>query len=118
MAFFKFGNFDAVIYNSGSISESSVNELIEQNNNKILTQVEQKVENTLTEAQTSGRFDDTKVYNTYSDMVASEPQGRTDVLYVIITDEEDKGTRYIWDGTQYVSIQDTITKTELENIVK
>ena len=29
MAFFKFGNFDAVIYNSGSISESRVNELIE-----------------------------------------------------------------------------------------
>ena len=118
MAFFKFGNFDAVVSQSGGISESKVNELIEQNNQKILTQVEQKVEDTFTEAQSSGRFDDTKVYNTYADMIASEPIGRQDVLYILITDEEDKGTRYVWDGTQYVAIQDTITKADLESIIK
>ena len=118
MAFFKFGNFDALVFESGGISESKVNELISKNNEKIMKQVEQQVENTFTEAQSSGRFDDTKVYKTYADMIASEPQCRKDVLYILITDEEDKGTRYIWDGIQYVSIQDTITKTELESIVK
>ena len=51
-------------------------------------------------------------------MVAAEPMGRKDVLYILITDEKDKGTRYIWDGTQYISIQDTLTKSDLESIVK
>ena len=51
-------------------------------------------------------------------MVASEPVGRKDVLYILITDEEDKGTRYIWDGAQYISIQDTLTVSDLESIVK
>lgn len=118
MAFFKLGNFDAISFQSGGISESRVNELIKQNNNTLMAQVEQKVENTLSEAQNSGRFDDTKVYNTYADMIASEPTGRRDVLYILITDEENRGIRYIWDGSQYVSIQDTITKTELESIVR
>lgn len=116
MAFFKFGNFDVLSFQAGGISESKVNELIEQNNRNLMIQVEQKVEDTLTEAQKSGRFDDTKVYNTYADMIASEPKGREDVLYILITDEEDRGTRYIWDGTQYVAIQDTITKDDLATI--
>lgn len=118
MAFFKFGNFDAIVSQSGGISESKVNELIEKNNEQILSKVEQKVETSFTEAQSSGLFDDTKVYNTYADMIASEPVGRKDVLYILITDEEDKGTRYIWDGTQYISIQDTLTVSDLESIVK
>ena len=118
MAFFKFGNFDAIVSQSGGISESKVNELIEENNKKVLSKVEQKIETSFTEAQSSGLFDDTKVYNTYADMVASEPVGRKDVLYILITDEKDKGTRYIWDGTQYISIQDTLTKSDLESIVK
>ena len=118
MAFFKFGNFDALTFQSGGISESKVNELIERNNEQILSKVEQKIETSFTEAQSSGLFDDTKVYNTYADMVASEPVGRKDVLYILITDEKDKGTRYIWDGTQYISIQDTLTKSDLESIVK
>ena len=118
MAFFKFGNFDALAFQSGGISESKVNELIEENNKKVLSKVEQKIETSFTEAQSSGLFDDTKVYNTYADMVASEPVGRKDVLYILITDEKDKGTRYIWDGTQYISIQDTLTKSDLESIVK
>ena len=117
MAFFKFGNFDALAFQSGGISESKVNELIEENNKKVLSKVEQKIETSFTEAQSSGLFDDTKVYNTYADMVASEPVGRKDVLYILITDEKDKGTRYIWDGTQYISIQDTLTKSDLESIV-
>lgn len=118
MAFFKFGNFDALTFQSGGISESKVNELIEENNKKVLSKVEQKIETSFTEAQSSGLFDDTKVYNTYADMVTSEPVGRKDVLYILITDEEDKGTRYIWDGTQYISIQDTLTKSDLKSIVK
>ena len=118
MAFFKFGNFDALAFQSGGISESKVNELIEENNKKVLSKVEQKIETSFTEAQSSGLFDDTKVYNTYADMVASEPVGRKDVLYILITDEKDKGTRYIWDGTQYISIEDTLTKSDLECIVK
>ena len=118
MAFFKFGNFDALTFQSGGISESKVNELIEENNKKVLSKVEQKIETSFTESQSSGLFDDTKVYNTYADMVASEPVGRKDVLYILITDEKDKGTRYIWDGTQYISIQDTLTKSDLESIVK
>ena len=118
MAFFKFGNFDALAFQSGGISESKVNELIEENNKKVLSKVEQKIETSCTEDQSSGLFDDTKVYNTYADMVASEPVGRKDVLYILITDEKDKGTRYIWDGTQYISIQDTLTKSDLESIVK
>ena len=118
MAFFKFGNFDALVCQSGGISESKVNELIEENNKKVLSKVEQKIETSFTEAQSSGLFDDTKVYNTYADMVASEPVGRKDVLYILITNEEDKGTRYIWDGTQYISIQDTLTVSDLESIVK
>ena len=118
MAFFKFGNFDALVFQSGGISESKVYELIEENNKKVLSKVEQKIETSFTEAQSSGLFDDTKVYNTYADMVASEPVGRKDVLYILITDEKDKGTRYIWDGTQYISIQDTLTKSDLESIVK
>lgn len=116
MAFFKFGNFDAIASQSGI--ESKVNELIEENNKFIFSQVEQKMETSFAEAQNSGLFDDTKVYNTYADMVASEPVGRKDVLYILITDEEDKGTRYIWDGTQYISIQDTLTVSDLESIVK
>ena len=118
MAFFKFGNFDALVFQSGGISESKVNELIEKNNEQILSKVEQKIGTSFAEAQSSGFFDDTKVYNTYADMVASEPVGRKDVLYILVIDEEDKGTRYVWDGTQYVSIQDTITKSDLENIVR
>lgn len=118
MAFFKYGNFDSLVFQSGGISESRVNELIENNNNKILSQVDSRVEASLTDAQSSGRFDDTKVYTTYAEMVASEPTGRKDVLYILITDEEDRGTRYIWDGVQYVSIQDTLTKSDLESIVQ
>ena len=118
MAFFKFGNFDALVFQSGGISESKVNELIEKNNEQILSKVEQTIGTSFAEAQSSGLFDDTKVYNTYADMIASEPVGRKDVLYILVTDEEDKGTRYVWNGTQYVSIQDTITKSDLENIVR
>ena len=88
MAFFKFGNFDALVFQSGGISESKVNELIEKNNEQILSQVEQKIGTSFAEAQSSGLFDDTKVYNTYADMVTSEPMGRKDVLYILITDEE------------------------------
>ena len=43
MAFFKFGNFDALVFQSGGISESKVNELIERNNEQILSKVEQKI---------------------------------------------------------------------------
>ena len=85
MAFFKFGNFDALVFQSGGISESKVNELIERNNEQILSKVEQKIGTSFTEAQSSGLFDDTKVHNTYADMVASEPVGRKDVLYILIT---------------------------------
>lgn len=118
MAIFRYGNFDSLVFQSGGISESKVNELIERNNAQILSQIDQKVEASFTEAQSSGRFDDTKVYNTYADMVASEPTGRKDVLYILVVDEEDRGTRYIWDGTKYVSIQDTLTKSDLESIVR
>ena len=113
-----YGNFDSLVFQSGGISESKVNELIEKSNAQLLSQVEQKIEDSFVEAKSSGRFDDTKVYNNYAEMVASEPIGRKDVLYIIITDEEDKGTRYIWDGVQYVSIQDTLTKSDLESIVQ
>lgn len=113
-----YGNFDSLVFQSGVISESKVNELIEKSNAQLLSQVEQKIEDSFVEAKSSGRFDDTKVYNNYAEMVASEPIGRKDVLYIIITDEEDKGTRYIWDGVQYVSIQDTLTKSDLESIVQ
>lgn len=118
MAFFKFGNFDILSSQSSGVSEAKVNELIERNNIQILSQVNQKVEASFKEAQSSGQFDDTKVYNTYADMVASEPIGRKDVLYILVTDEEDKGTRYIWDGSKYILIQDTITISDLRNIVQ
>lgn len=100
---FGFGNFEILGNNSEYVTEDEAKKLIK---------------NALTEAKDSGTFDDTKVYSTYDEMISSEPTGRTDVLYVLTTDDNVHGTRYVWTGSEYEMIQDTLTKGEISDIVK
>lgn len=80
-------------------------------------EAQQMINDSLITAKESGAFDDTKVYDTYQDMISSEPVGREDTLYIITTDDENHGTRYIWTDDGYVPIEDSITGAEISDIV-
>lgn len=102
-SFFGYGNFDILGEDGGYVTEEEARQMISD---------------ALFNAKETGAFDDTKIYSTYEDMISLEPVGRSDVLYILETDDDAHGTRYIWDGSQYVSIQDTLTPDEISDIVK
>lgn len=114
---FRLGNFSEIIESSTGVSEEKVKELIKENNTSLMGDVDNKITQALESYRESGAFDDTKVYNTYDDMITKEPVGRTDTLYILRTNEEGRGIQYIWNGTSYEVFLDTITPKEITEIV-
>lgn len=102
---FKIGNFD--VLGGGGGSEDYVTREEARN----------MINESLNTAKEDGTFDDTKVYETYEDMISAEPVGRQDTLYILTTDDEVHGTRYIWNGSEYTSIEDSLTSSDIQNIV-
>ena len=99
---FGIGNFDVLGDGEGFVT---------------LDEAKQLIKDSLVAAKEDGSFDDTKVYRTYEDMISNEPVGREDVLYIIETDDNVHGTRYLWTGSEYEPIQDTITSEDISSIV-
>lgn len=118
---FGLANFDMV--SSGeSISEQKVKDLIDQAASNIQSYTDTAVSQVTSGIQTqidtvvtnaSENYDDTKIYATYDDMLAAEPSGREDVLY-IITDEDN--TRYIWNGSEYTAIEGRIGYNQIQGL--
>ena len=132
-------NFDAIGGSGqGGMTEDQVKELINKNNEEVVqSQIEDAVNQSTADMQTHVQtvvdqatsdmqshvdtvvadaaedYDDTKIYDTYDAMIAAEPTGREDVLY-IITNEDN--TRYIWNGTAYTAIEGRIGRDQIENL--
>ena len=129
MAIFGFGNFGALPSVGGGISEAKVQEMISANNrnyvDKKIIEVEATIDSTvdstvgaaLMEAEKTGKLNDTRVFNTYEEMAATE--GTPDTYYIITTDDEEHGTRYVWDSAKgYVVLEDSLTLDDISAIVK
>lgn len=98
---------DSAISQTTSDMQAHVQSAIEQSN----TEMQEHVQNVVTDAASD--YDDTKIYDTYDALIAAEPEGREDVLY-IITNEDN--TRYIWNGTAYTAIEGRIGKDQITEL--
>ena len=130
MGFFGFGNFSSLpSAGGGGVSEAKVQELISANNRDYVDKkidevestigvtVESSVEAVFVEAEKSGKLNDTRIFSTYEEMAAT--QGTPDTYYIVTTDDEEHGTRYIWDSAKgYVALEDSLTLDDIASIVR